>query len=583
MRWSNVTVRIQVSEGSRLGHSTTNHQVLVQLIYCSCHLIWLSFLNKVLWRKKIDIEGNVVELVHKEGDEVADTIFSVLQPLGVPFSGRQQVMNEAKIDGVLSTRDFAKVFSKDISLESASFNGTFVAYDDGIEPVDKIYDFTRENGIEDAFDELSQLVLPQICQRLHCTYMTPITLSRWITGQDGNMIGNIEIRKDEEPADVVDRFVVRNELGEFYRNYILELICKDIICKRSRPVIFRKAINDENDRHLGYVEILEGDEVIDVVVRFLRKSKVPMDEMAVKNFFLQHACKYERLKCTRLIAHVFDNVIKDGNDTTIGSLIITEADEPADKIDIFCKEHNLNDEYYVALIDRVCEDDFVFCNRKSPIVFSVPLSGSDGNVIGTFEVQKHEEAVDALYDFFAFHGLFDKDWDFQVVVDQICNLQGVNCNRKDAIKFASDHFIMGGIDIGPIIIWDNQEIIDYLFQKRVEYNLTVQDQMVSYKDICSRNDVHCARSKAVIYELKDITKRDYAKFGNETCSRKYAGWQFLATWVDSSLGSKAASFVKRDIILTVRKSFTKISHIFSSNSFVFMSYNRQLVTLCFAP
>ena len=216
----------------------------------------------------------------------------------------------------------------------------------------------QEKGIENAFDEISQLVMPQMCQHLQCAYLTPIVLSRWITGQDGKMIGNIEIRKDEEPVDVVDRFVVRNDLSEVYRNYILELICKDIVCKRSRPVIFRKAISDESGGNLGLVEILEGDEVIDAVVRFLRKSNIPMDEMALKNFFLQHACQYERLKCSRVIAHVFDNIIKDDNNTTIGKLIITEAEEPADKIDVFCKQHDLSEGYYVALVDKVCENDF---------------------------------------------------------------------------------------------------------------------------------------------------------------------------------------------------------------------------------
>jgi hypothetical protein len=61
-------------------------------------------------------------------------------------------------------------------------------------------------------------------------------------------------------------------------------------CSRVIPVVFRKAIKDKDGNFKGNIEIFEDEEVIDAVVRFIRKSKLSLDEITLKNYMIQQAC-----------------------------------------------------------------------------------------------------------------------------------------------------------------------------------------------------------------------------------------------------------------------------------------------------
>jgi hypothetical protein len=159
----------------------------------------------------------------------------------------------------------------------------------------------------------------------------------------------------------------------------------------------------------------------------------------------------------------------------------------------------------------------------------------------------------ALYNFFSRYHLFQKNWDFKALVHQVCQLPSSICNRNVALKYFSEDFLMGAENkhVGPLIIWENEEVIDKLYEKRMEYNLTLEDQMKSFSLICHREDVHCSRTRAIIYKLTAITKRDFEKFGNETCDRKYAGWQYLSSVTGSYLGSRVIPIMKQPLMSMV--------------------------------
>jgi len=201
--------------------------------------------------------------------------------------------------------------------------------------------------------------------------------------------------------------------------------------------------------------------------------------------------------------------------------------------------------YSDTILSVVCTTPGVVCNRKRPLIFSLPFKGPDSELIGTFEVELGEEPVDALYKFFSRHSLFSKEWDFQAVVKQVCNHPSIICRRTTAVKFFAEDFTMGGINIGPLVVWENEEVIDALFAKRILFNLTEEDQMKSFGEICYSVNVFCARTKAVVFKLSHLTTRDYQKFGNETCARKYAGWQYLESVTKSFMGSKMTALVKQ--------------------------------------
>jgi hypothetical protein len=522
------------------------HAILTE----ACEFVECSRLQPVIWEKKIDVgQEEVVVIRLVEGDEVADTIFRTMQPYRLSYQDRQQIMAAAKEDGIPYKRDQALLFNKSIVFEEEGFKQNLVIFDDGREPIDILNEFAESQNIDYMLERLSEKILPEICGLLMCTRSVPVIWSHEISSVNGEHIGFVEVAKNEEPVDAVDRFATIHSLSGKEVYALLKFVCENIPCNRDRPVVYRKSINDEDGKLIGNVEVLEGEEVIDAVVRFIRQTSTGLDEIAFKNLFFQHACDEPRLKCTRNVAHVFENSITDEDGKVLGKLTITEHEEPADKVYQFCEENNMQDHAYQSIMDQVCSSDLVTCNRQMPLVTSIPLRDPDGNFIGDLEIELKKEPVDVLYKFFATHDLFQKEWDFVGVSNQICELQNVICTRRRAIKFYADSILMGGIDIGPMVIWDNEEVIDILFEKRMELNLTEADQMMTFGHICGRREIYCERTQAKIYELNGITKRDYEKFGNETCHRKFAGWQFLESVGSSSFfGSKAKDVIKLESV-----------------------------------
>ena len=151
--------------------------------------------------------------------------------------------------------------------------------------------------------------------------------------------------------------------------------------------------------------------------------------------------------------------------------------------------------------------------------------------MGFLEILLGQEPVDACYKFFAKYGLFSKDWDFKSVFQQICSLPGVEgtCRRQEALVYYKKNAKVDGMEIGDILVWQKEEVIDVLYRKRVEHNLTVKQQMKLFGEICGQADVHCKRSRAAVYK-QVVNKEDFEGEyehgkGNSTCPRKYCGWR----------------------------------------------------------
>lgn len=404
----------------------------------------------------------------------------------------------------------------------------------------------------------------------------------------------LEILEGDEPVDAVDAFVhsISVDVGNraVFRQNILEVICKSIECTRSTPVVFRKLIKDESGKDNGSIEIYEGEEVIDAVVRFIRKSKMSLDEISLKNYMLQEACKSSyRVKCTRNVGIVYSQTVNDEDGLPIpNKLTIYENEEPADKVYRWCQE---NDVVYgfPGIISSVCESsDLVVCNRRKAAYFSIPISGPEGGYVNVLELKVGNEPVDDIHSFFASNGLFKKGWDFHSLASQICAKPNVDCRRLRAVKHFDSNFTMGDVNMGQLVIWQDEEVVDVLYNLRQNYNLTLDDQIVSHNEICANEDVNCDRTRAVIFQktgselllfvvlllyclfachqysaplssclnIHIVTKLDYERFGNETCNRQFAGVKFRSTFVDLPFGGKMAEFLKEETVKS------KIEHPF---------------------
>lgn len=108
----------------------------------------------------------------------------------------------------------------------------------------------------------------------------------------------------------------------------------------------------------------ENEEVIDAVVRFLRQTKVSVDEIALKNYMFEQACGLARVLCTRNVAVVYNQMINESDGSPIDRLVIYENEEPADKAFKWCKENNVvkyyDCEYDLLLLPFVNKPIFIY-------------------------------------------------------------------------------------------------------------------------------------------------------------------------------------------------------------------------------
>ena len=270
--------------------------------------------NNIIYQKTINIDNQwQANVVIHQHEEPVDVIYNSLRPYGVDFVARRQVFEEVKSLGIPYTKEYAQLFSQQIVLDDDdSFSSVFTYHDDGKEPIDTIYNFAKEYEIERFFPQLADKLLPQLCKLVKCTRTRPKVWSNEISSaEDGQPLGVLEILQGEEPVDAVDAFVqnvsVDDVVDSVFRQNILEVVCKTLECTRTTPVVFRMLVKDESEKVIDSIDIYEGEEVIDAVDRFLRESKMSLDEVTLKNYMLQEACKGGyRVKCTKNVGVVED-------------------------------------------------------------------------------------------------------------------------------------------------------------------------------------------------------------------------------------------------------------------------------------
>ncbi|KAL3804577.1 hypothetical protein ACHAW5_008750 [Stephanodiscus triporus] len=150
---------------------------------------------------------------------------------------------------------------------------------------------------------------------------------------------------------------------------LLNFVCKAIVCSQVIPVVLRKAIKDKDGNFKGNIEIFRDEEVIDAVVRFIRKSKLSLDEIALKNYIFRQACGISHLRFTRNVAVVYQQRINAVDGSHINVLTINENEEPADAVYRWCQENNVGIRYMESIMNVVYGSELVVCKRREPVYF----------------------------------------------------------------------------------------------------------------------------------------------------------------------------------------------------------------------
>ena len=486
--------------------------------------------TRVVFKKTIAIdkghgEQALTDVVVREGEEPADAVFRQMRPHNVDREGRRAILDEIRKEGAVPiSREHALVLSQPLDVEGRNATSiTFEMYDDGTEPVDALYDFARAHGlVETHYGGIVEALLPRLCDLLLCSRDRARIWHGDIAADGGTGVGRLVILDGDEAADTVDSFVaaIAEDVGDraAFRRNLLGVICESIACARRVPVVYRKRVNDEFGNSAGAVEVLEGEEVADAAARFLRTTEVRgLDEVSLKNFLFRQACDNERVSCTRSEGVVYSEMMRfeDGDMGTI-RLTVFDTDEPADRVFKWCRDNGISLAYMSGVLDRVCDARMVVCKRRQAVYFSMAVSGPDGSSIGALQLMLGNEPVDDVYQFFASNGLFSKGWDFHGFVRQICDKPDVDCRRHKAVKYYDNDFAMGNVTMGNLVIWEDQEVVDVLFNLRRHYNLTLEDQVDKQNEICKKPEVHCERLLAVVHRKTDITTLDYQKCKSES-------------------------------------------------------------------
>lgn len=524
----------------------------------------------IIWQKNIQTDSGYIQLNILEGEEPVDVIYREFPPHLFTLDQRQRIMQLVKQDGnVPYTHEYTLISEKEILNEKDVLIDTIQFYDDLNEPIDTLYNMIQQHPEENlSLERLKQDILLDstsgICIKRYCGRYIPIVFTHKFSTPINTVMSFLQ---NQEPIDAIDEFLLDNshqingmnslEMLKEYRTLMLDQVCQNQNCTRTIPVVYRKSVTQDDKSIIGDVEIYEGQEVIDAVYTFLQEyeDEYLLDSIQLKNYFLGEACTSvgKRVKCTRNVAKVLDQPVLGSDGKIVGSnLIIYENQEPADVIHEWFKlTPGLEEDFLFSLIYNVCtlvlEDQ---CTRKAPLLYGPqPISDADGEtIVGVFQVEMRQEPIDAIYQFFSKNKLWEKGWDMKPMWNQICSFDEFKgkCNRDVAVKYYDANFTIGVNNYTlneTLVIWEHQEVIDVLYQIRRKYNLTYQDQMVKFSEICSSEKIHCGRTKAEIFRLSDINYNDYPRKGNETCGRRFAGWQYLASVSQSKIGSKVIEFM----------------------------------------
>lgn len=126
------------------------------------------------------------------------------------------------------------------------------------------------------------------------------------------------------------------------------------------PLQFSNRIVLDGKGQVGLLEIFESQEPSDAVYDFAKRHNLDLTQ---QRSLLDSIC--QSLTCTRREALLFSVPVDLGDSKSVDFQLFQDT-EPADAVYEFVKKHHLHENYYSAMMRRVCDAQAVECSRTEP-------------------------------------------------------------------------------------------------------------------------------------------------------------------------------------------------------------------------
>lgn len=242
-----------------------------------------------------------------EGQEPADVVYDFVQTHGLSAQDRSNLIDELCTPDprkpqdvkLVCTRYSPVVFAVPVSAQNGSTLGDLhVLAED--EPADAIARFGNKHGLT---TEQKQVLWKGVCEAsgLPCTRSRGLVYVGYYTLPDGRR-ERLDFMDGDEPTDLIYEYGSMRDLSLRQRKLFMIEVCNEPRrrpnCTRAEPMLLKIPVWESAEKKLGDLEILEGQEPIDMVYAFLEKHDLFQTE-PLNTTLLEVVCNSTRVVCER--------------------------------------------------------------------------------------------------------------------------------------------------------------------------------------------------------------------------------------------------------------------------------------------
>lgn len=264
--------------------------------------------------------GELLGMIHVfEGQEPADVVYDFAQQHDLSAENQLTLVETlcgTSASSASSTAKAARASAREVELVCnryapvafsapiAAPNGTRLGILEVLlneEPADSIARFGNKHGLS---SEEKVNVWKAVCEAsgIPCSRSKGLIYQAIYTLPDTDTRERLDFMDGEEPTDAIYQYAQMRNLTLRQRKRLLHQVCNEPRrrpnCTRAEPMLIQIPVWETQEKKMGDLEILEGQEPVDMVYAFLEKHDLFQTE-PLNTTLLQVVCNSTRVKCTR--------------------------------------------------------------------------------------------------------------------------------------------------------------------------------------------------------------------------------------------------------------------------------------------